>query len=81
MGLRIVKVSRQYLEQIVRGEMPGVTSDAPNDMEVAGVVQSDAAKRCDCFEIVCRSIDWESTGEATLIPEVTINYETEKRDE
>ena len=74
MGLRIVKVSRQYLEQILRGEMAGVSSDAPTDMEVAGVIQPDLAKRTDCFEFVVRSIDWEPGGEGVEIPETTINY-------
>ena len=74
MGLRIVKVSRHYLEQILRGEMAGVSSDAPPDMEVAGVIQPDLAKRMDSFEFVLRSMDWEAGGEGTEIQETTINY-------
>ena len=76
MGLRIVKVSRDLLEMILRGEMAGVSSDAPPDMEVVGVIQGDLAKRTDIFEFVVRSIDWEPGGEGLEIPETTINYET-----
>ena len=79
MGLRIVKVSRQYLEQILRGELAGVASDAPDDMEVAGVIQGDLATRTDSFEFVVRSIDWEPGGEGTEIAETAINYATERR--
>jgi len=76
MGLRIVRVSRQMLEQILRGELAGVSSTAPDDMEIAGVIQGDLAKRTDSFEFVVRSIDWEPNSEGAEIPETTINYST-----
>ena len=79
-GLRIVRVSRQYLEYVLRADMKGVSSDAPEDMEVCAVARSDITTRPDEFEFVCRSADWKPGVEGALIPEVDITYETEKSD-
>lgn len=59
MGLRIVRMSRCFLNELLRGPIHPAKSSLPQDVEVVGILQGSLAERHDYYELVCASEKWE----------------------
>lgn len=71
----MVRCSRVYLERILRGQERAATTNAPADLEVVGVVQTELDHSHDTFALVCRSSEWEPTTEGAAIPQFELVFE------
>ena len=73
-GRRIVRVALPYLEQMVRGDFPGITSTAPADLRVLEVRQEASLMRAGEVVFLCESDTWPENEPGTGYPEETPTY-------
>lgn len=72
--LKRVRVSTHYLEQILRGQIAGVSSNVPSDLAVRAIVHQIDPR---VFEFLCESEEFDEVPEADVIPEFEAIYTTE----
>ena len=67
MGLSMVRCSLDALSQILRGTGACVTN-APDDMEAVGVIETPLDREHREIQVVCRSSKWPDSMEGAVMP-------------